>query len=59
MDQIPYRLFFFDENDHIRARRVLEATDDEGAVVEAGRYPEGTYAEIWCGTRFIGRLPPG
>lgn len=58
MDQIPYRVFFFDENDHIRARRVLGATDDEGAVAEARQHLEGSYAEIWCGTRFIARLPP-
>jgi hypothetical protein len=52
-----YRLFYFDEADHIRKAVVLECDSDDEAVALALQRSDGRAMELWLQTRLVRPFP--
>jgi hypothetical protein len=52
-----YRLYFFDECNHIEDVEVLDCASDQAALSSAEKFVNGRDIELWDRARFISRLP--
>ena len=53
-----YRLYFFDESDHISRALDIECGDDAEAVAVVRDHPHAFAIELWQGARRIERFAP-
>ncbi len=52
-----YRLYFFDQAEHIRQAAVIESDDDDGAMHAACGKRDGRAMELWRLDRLVRRFP--
>jgi hypothetical protein len=58
MEHSPaYRVYFFDDADHIVKAVVVDAENDMDATTKATALMDGHDMEIWDGSRLVARLP--
>lgn len=53
-----YRLYFFDERDHISRAVDIECIDDAEAIASVDDHPHRYAIELWQGARRIHRFEP-
>jgi hypothetical protein len=44
---MEYRAFFLDDNGHVFASEVIDAGNDEGAILRATRFRDGHDIDVW------------
>ncbi len=54
---MDYRVYFLDDDNHIRGVAEVTAETDEAALEEAQEYREGRALELWTGPRFAAKIP--
>ena len=53
-----YRLYFLDDDDHIRHAVSLECENDDEATELARGHADGRTLELWQGARLVARMAP-
>lgn len=56
---VPFRVYFLNAWDHIRAATDLECQSEDEAVAQAAKLAQTQPLELWLGGRRISRYPPG
>jgi hypothetical protein len=54
---VGYRLYFLDENGHIRSALEADCADDDTALAWAAEQLDGRAVELWRGSRLVAKLP--